>query len=137
LLSINGLVSMAEWAIDQGLVQGGSVCAMLDARRDEVYIAALDSQKVVKKEVEALILSAGCLEGLVDLKTAVFIGNSGEKAQRLLGTVEAKIIEGPEAFMFAKAASKKFLNEEFENVAYFDPKYLKEFIAGISQKFSV
>lgn len=137
LLSINGLFAMSEWAIDQGFLGEGSVCAMLDARRDEVYIAILDSQGVVIKEVEALVLSEGCLDGLIDLNATVFIGNSGEKAQRLLSAPGAKIIAGPEAHMFAKSAARKFRNGEFEDVAYFEPHYLKEFIAGISQKFSV
>lgn len=137
LLSINGLFVMSEWAIDQGFLGEGSVCAMLDARRDEVYIAILDSQGVVIKEVEALVLSEGCLDGLIDLNATVFIGNSGEKAQRLLSAPGAKIIAGPEAHMFAKSAARKFRNGEFEDVAYFEPHYLKEFIAGISQKFSV
>jgi tRNA threonylcarbamoyladenosine biosynthesis protein TsaB len=137
LLSINGLVAMSEWAIDQRYLGEGSVCAMLDARRDEVYIAILDYQGVVIKEVEALVLTEGCLDGLIDLNATVFIGNSGEKAQRLLSAAEAKIIAGPEAHMFAKKAAQKFRNGEFEDVAYFEPHYLKEFIAGISQKFSV
>ncbi|MEY3965341.1 MAG: hypothetical protein RL263_510 [Bacteroidota bacterium] len=137
LLSINGLFAMSEWAIDQGYLGEGSVCAMLDARRDEVYIAISDSQGVVIKEVEALVLSEGCLDGLIDLNATVFIGNSGEKAQRLLSAPGAKIIAGPEAHMFAKSAARKFRNGEFEDVAYFEPHYLKEFIAGISQKFSV
>jgi tRNA threonylcarbamoyladenosine biosynthesis protein TsaB len=137
LLSINGLVAMSEWAIQEGFVGSGSVCAMLDARRDEVYIAILDSQAVVIKEVEALVLSEGCLDGLIDLNATVFIGNSGEKAQRLLSAPGAKIIAGPEAHMFSKLAARKFRNGEFEDVAYFEPHYLKEFIAGISQKFSV
>ncbi len=137
LLSINGLVAMSEWAIDQGYLGEGSVCAMLDARRDEVYIAILDSKGIVIKEVEALVLSEGCLDGLIDLNATVFIGNSGEKAQRLLSAPGAKIIAGPEAHMFAKSAARKFRNGEFEDVAYFEPHYLKEFIAGISQKFSV
>jgi tRNA threonylcarbamoyladenosine biosynthesis protein TsaB len=137
LLSINGLFAMSEWAIDQGYLGEGSVCAMLDARRDEVYIAISDSQGVVIKEVEALVLSEGCLDGLIDLNATVFIGNSGEKAQRLLSAPGAKIIAGPEAHMFAQSAARKFRNGEFEDVAYFEPHYLKEFIAGISQKFSV
>ncbi len=137
LLSINGLVAMSEWAIDQRYLGEGSVCAMLDARRDEVYIAILDYQGEVIKEVEALVLTEGCLDGLIDLNATVFIGNSGEKAQRLLSAPEAKIIDGPEAHMFAKKAAQKFRNGEFEDVAYFEPHYLKEFIAGISQKFSV
>lgn len=137
LLSINGLFAMSEWAIDQGYLGEGSVCAMLDARRDEVYIAILDSIGIVIKEVEALVLSEGCLDGLIDLNATVFIGNSGEKAQRLLSAPGAKIIAGPEAHMFAQSAARKFRNGEFEDVAYFEPHYLKEFIAGISQKFSV
>lgn len=137
LLSVNGLIAMSEWAIQEGFVGDGSVCAMLDARRDEVYIAILDSKGRVIKEVEALVLSEGCLDGLIDLNSVVFIGNSGEKAQRLLLSPAAKIIVGPEAHMFASNAAKKFRNGEFEDVAYFEPKYLKEFIAGVSQKFSV
>jgi hypothetical protein len=39
--------------------------------------------------------------------------------------------------MFATAAAQKFMKGEFENVAYFEPHYLKEFVAGKSQKFSV
>lgn len=137
LLSINGLLAMAQWAQDQKFLLGGSVCSMLDARRDEVYICIIDELGEVKKNVEALILTEGCLSGLVDLDAAIFIGNSGEKAQRLLSAPHAKIISGPESHMFATAAAQKFMKGEFENVAYFEPHYLKEFVAGISQKFSV
>ncbi len=137
LLSINGLLAMAYWAQDQVHHVGGSICSMLDARRDEVYICVIDELGEVKKNVEAMILTKGCLSGLVDLETTVFIGNSGDKAQRLLSAPNAKTISGPEAHMFAKAAAQKLIRGEFEDVAYFEPYYLKEFVAGISQKFSV
>lgn len=137
LISINGLTAMATWAIDQGHTTDGSVCAMLDARRDEVYISVVQSDGKILKEVEALILSKGCLDNLVDLNRTIFIGNSGEKAKRLLEAPNVQVIDGPESRMFIKAAAKKFVQSEFEDVAYFEPRYLKEFIAGISQKFSV
>lgn len=137
LLAINGLVAMAEWSIEKGFATSGWVCSMLDARRDEVYISILDSNGKIVKNVAALVLEENCLNGLVELDQVVFIGNSGEKAKRLLSAPKAKIIDGPEATMFAKAASRSFLLGEFKDVAYFEPQYLKEFVAGISQKFSV
>ena len=66
-----------------------------------------------------------------------FVGNSNDKALRILKVINSINIEGPFANQFLDSAREQFANQKFENVAYFEPFYLKDFVPGISKKFAV
>ena len=66
-----------------------------------------------------------------------FVGNSNEKALRIIEKEPRVMLFGPFANQLCIEASKLFQNSQFQNVAYFEPFYLKDFVPGISKKFAV
>ncbi len=109
------------------------VYAMIDARRDEVFMKRLEFGKIAK--VEAKILDNLISEE--NWQEIGFIGNSNEKAVRIIEKEPKVMLFGPFANQLSIEASKLFQNSQFQNVAYFEPFYLKDFVPGISKKFAV
>ncbi len=110
------------------------VYAMIDARRDEVFMKRLEVPNSVAK-VEAKILDNLITEE--NWQEVGFIGNSNDKAVRIIEKEPKVVLFGPFANQLCFEASKLFQNKQFQNVAYFEPFYLKDFVPGISKKFSV
>ncbi|TNE81102.1 MAG: tRNA (adenosine(37)-N6)-threonylcarbamoyltransferase complex dimerization subunit type 1 TsaB [Bacteroidetes bacterium] len=107
---------------------------MVDARRMEVYTAGYDSEGKEIEATHALVVEANSLTG--DKKKLLF-GDGADKLQGLLGDrQDIEIISGifPEAKQLAKPAFRKFEKQEFEDLAYFEPFYLKEFVAQLPKK---
>ena len=107
---------------------------MIDARRDEVFIKRLDTSNSFAK-VEAKILDNLISEE--NWEEVGFVGNSNEKALRIIEKEPRVMLFGPFANQLCIEASKLFQNNKFQNVAYFEPFYLKDFVPGISKKFAV
>ena len=122
--TLDALASKVETAI--------TVVPMLDARRMEVYSAVYSKDKIQVRETLAEILDLNSFEKLlVDGKTA-FIGNGVAKFQEICSHPNAVFMpdELPSAKEQAVLAEEKFNAGNFENVAYFEPYYLKDFKAG-------
>jgi len=108
------------------------LCPMIDARRMEVYTALFDPAIKQVKETEAMIVEAGSFDGELKKHTICYFGDGAEKCRHIL-THEKLIFSGhihPSARSLASLSEKKFLSGEFEDPAYFEPFYLKDFIAG-------
>ena len=127
LISISTLEALAH----QVACQEGVIVAMLDARRMEVYSAVFDSNHNKIRETEAQILNEQSFNSYLELGKVYFIGNGVEKTKALLNHPNAVFIEGklPSANEMSLLANKKFKINEFEDVAYFEPYYLKDFVA--------
>jgi tRNA threonylcarbamoyladenosine biosynthesis protein TsaB len=106
---------------------------MIDARRREVYMQVFDENSVVQTEVEARVIDETYLHNCPP--GTVIFGDGAEKFKDIK-PVHVTIIEGifPNAAIIGTLAWVKLLREEFENVAYFEPFYLKDFIAGTPKK---
>ncbi len=107
---------------------------MVDARRMEVYTAGYNEVGQEIDPTKALVVEADSLAG--DKKKLLF-GDGADKLRDLLAHREdIEIISGifPEAKQLAKPAFRKFEQQEFEDVAYFEPFYLKEFVAQLPKK---
>jgi len=109
-------------------------CPLIDARRMEVYTAIFDSENNLIGQIGAEIIDENSFSDHLKTSYLVVAGDGSQKCYPLLSK-QANAIFFPEFAASSKfmveIAHKKFLNQEFENVAYFEPFYLKDFIAGI------
>ena len=101
---------------------------MIDARRMEVYTATYNLAKGQWTKVEAKVLEEGAYS---DAGQHYFFGDGAPKAQQLLASERHHFlnIPFPSAANFKQLASQKMEAQAFEDVAYFEPFYLKEFAA--------
>jgi tRNA threonylcarbamoyladenosine biosynthesis protein TsaB len=107
------------------------LCPMLDARRMEVYAALYDRGLKTVRDVSADIIEADTYKQWLDERPVYFFGNGAEKCKDVITHPNAHFIEGiePLAKWMQPLAERRFLNEQFEDVAYFVPFYLKDFVA--------
>jgi len=132
LLAIDAFEAMGQHLFSQ-YSELKIVYAMIDARRDEVFMKRLQFGSIAK--VEAKILDNLISEE--NWEEVGFVGNSNEKAVRIIEKQPKVMLFGPFANQLCIEASKLFQNNQFQNVAYFEPFYLKDFVPGISKKFAV
>jgi|TARA_Y100001954_G_scaffold216553_1_gene247844 tRNA threonylcarbamoyladenosine biosynthesis protein TsaB len=106
-------------------------CPMLDARRDEVYSAIFDSDNTIVRETRADIVDNKIYLNFLN-KKVLFFGPGAIKCKSLINHKNAVFKESvfPSAKNLGTLGFKKFLNKDFEDVAYFEPYYLKDFLAG-------
>jgi len=126
LIAINSLDSMAEQFVNQGFEL---IIPLIDARRMEVYTAFFDGESgEMISETEAKILDENSFSELAD-KKVLFIGDGAKKAQEILDLPNAEFKSDiyPSAKGLVKKSVEKFNQKEFEDVAYFEPFYLKDF----------
>lgn len=112
--------------------QNELVIPMLDARRMEVYSAVFDAQFNQIRETQAQILTQESFINYLDKRVVHFIGNGVAKFAEICTHPNGRFVEGklPSAKELCEVAGEKFENKDFEDVAYFEPYYLKDFIAG-------
>ena len=108
----------------------GAVVAMLDARRLEVYSAIYDGNFKETRSTEAEIITSESYRELLELSPVYFIGNGVTKTKELIAHPNAHFIENklPSAKQMCTLSFEKFKFNDFEDVAYFETFYLKDFI---------
>ena len=111
-------------------------CPMIDARRMEVFTAVYNDHLEEIESVSATIVEENSFDKLLRKNHIVFFGNGAEKIKGTIRHENAHIITGiePSARQMVPLAIKMFLNKEFEDTAYFEPFYLKDFIATTPKK---
>ena len=104
---------------------------MLDARRMEVYAALYDRALKPIRPVSADIVDADTYKEYLDQRPIYFFGPGAAKCMDTINHPNAHYIDGiePIAKWMQPLAERRFLNEQFEDVAYFVPFYLKDFVA--------
>jgi tRNA threonylcarbamoyladenosine biosynthesis protein TsaB len=130
LIAINTLESMA-FGMNKFNTQNMLLCPMIDARRMEVYCMVLDHNLNVMQETEAKIIDETSFDELLDLYQIIFFGNGADKVTGLLSkNSNSHFIQGifPQATHVGALAYQKFFQNNFENLTYFEPFYLKDFI---------
>ena len=112
------------------------LCPMIDARRMEVYSALYDRGLKTVREVKADVVTTDTYKEWLDERPIYFFGNGAKKCMETINHPNAHFIEGiePIAKWMQPLAEKRFLNEQFEDVAYFVPFYLKDFVAIKAKK---
>lgn len=107
------------------------LCPMIDARRMEVYSAIYDMNLSEVEPTNANIIDAQSLSHLLSEKKIYLFGNGSGKCKEIINSNNAIFIDGitPLATDMAEMAQKAYCNKEFADLAYFEPFYLKDFIA--------
>ena len=112
------------------------LCPMIDARRMEVYSQFFDRALNEVRSISADIVENNTYDNILAQQPVYFFGNGAEKCHEVLTHHNAHIIEGivPLAKNMYPLAEKRMANEQFEDVAYFVPFYLKDFVAKEAKK---
>lgn len=112
------------------------LCPMIDARRMEVYSAIYDRALKQQREIRADVVDGDTYREFLDRHPVYFFGNGAAKCMETINHPNAHLIKGIEPlakYMFP-LAERKWVQEEFEDVAYYVPFYLKDFVAKMPKK---
>jgi tRNA threonylcarbamoyladenosine biosynthesis protein TsaB len=115
------------------------LCPMIDARRMEVYTALFDENLQKISPTEAKIIDENSFESELKTSKIVFCGNGVEKCKNILKSNNAIFLDNinPLSINMIQEAERKFKSNIFENTAYFEPFYLKEFLATPPKKIYI
>jgi tRNA threonylcarbamoyladenosine biosynthesis protein TsaB len=130
LISIDTLAVMSA-AASKKENEKVSFCPMIDARRMEVYTAVYDHQMQCLSPVEALVVDENSIERFSQFEKIFFFGDGMEKCRPLLEKLpQAAFIKDifPSARFMPQLSFEKFIDKQFEDIAYFEPYYLKQFL---------
>ena len=118
--------------LHEELPEDALICPMLDARRMEVYTAVYTRALKPVRNVAPLVVEKGCFDELLDARPIYFFGNGAEKCKKIINHPNAHFIDNinPVAKHMSPLAEKAFLRNDFADVAYLEPFYLKEFVVG-------
>lgn len=132
LIAINTLEVLAcELLFDFNIDEEALLCPMIDARRMEVYAAIYDRALNEVKPVSADIIDENSYRELLEKHKIIFFGDGAGKCKTALSHPNATFIadKHPLADYMIALAEKAFNAGKFADVAYFEPFYLKEFVA--------
>lgn len=111
------------------------IISMLDARRMEVYREIYDAELNVISPLDAEILDQNSYQEILQKGQVCFVGDAVTKVSEIIAHPNAKFLKIPvSADLIGQAGFQKYKNQEFEDLAYFVPNYLKEFKALQSKK---
>ena len=132
LIAIDTLKSMAI-AARKADATVDLYCSMIDARRMEVYTALYDSALNRVSDTQALIIDADSFAEKLKTKKIAFYGDGADKCRQVIDSPNALFVEGvcPLARNMVGLAEEAFAAADFKDVAYFDPFYLKDFVATV------
>ena len=133
LIAIDTLAVLAAQA--QSVVKEGYIVPMLDARRMEVYSAVFTPQGKISQAVQAEILDEQSYGTFTD--PLYFVGDCQDKLKTVLTQSNFNFIPEvvyPSAKDMLELSYAKYLNKEFEDLAYYEPFYLKDFLVTVSKK---
>ncbi|WP_372793700.1 tRNA (adenosine(37)-N6)-threonylcarbamoyltransferase complex dimerization subunit type 1 TsaB [Lutibacter sp.] len=127
LISVNTLQVLAvSISISEGVI-----IPLLDARRMEVYSSVFNSKNESLREVKAEIISEDSFKEYLNSQKVYFVGDGIEKCKGIITHENAMFIDDklPSANEMASLSFEKLKKNDIEDVAYFEPFYLKDFVA--------
>lgn len=135
LIAVSTLEALAN-AVARRRGEEGLYCPMIDARRMEVYMAVFDREGLVVRDIHAEVIEEGAFADLLEGHKMFFFGNGSDKVKDIIRHPNAEFISGvaTSATNMITLAEKKFKAVDFENVAYFEPFYLKDFVATVPKR---
>ena len=137
LLSVPPLKLMCVPILLREMIEDAALlCPMLDARRMEVYAAIFDRSLREIRPTQADIVDENTYKVLLDRQPIYFFGNGAEKCKEVIRHPNARFLADihPLAKWMMPLAERKMMNGEYEDVAYFVPYYLKDFVAKMPKK---
>ena len=137
LMAVGTLNTLVAQAIAEGLVPEGCryIIPMIDARRMEVYTAVFtpDCQQIT--ETEPVIVDENSFASQLEEGKVLFIGDGAGKCADVIKHPNASFVQcWPKAEAMLMPALEEYKEKRFKDVAYFEPFYLKEFVATVSKK---
>lgn len=131
LIDISTLEAMSQLMLEKH--SDKLLCPMIDARRMEVYCALFGTDH--KTEVEAKVIDTSSFAKELEQGQVLFFGDGADKCREVLSHANAhfELNVYPSALGMIALAEYKFQQQQFEDVAYFVPFYLKEFVAGVKK----
>ena len=133
LISVSTLQAMSMgFAQQHDVPESALLCPMIDARRMEVYTALFDKNGRQAEKISAEIITEQSFASLLDEQPIYFFGNGAGKCRAIITHPNAFF---PESFTHSanymiQPALLAYNENRFEDIAYFEPFYLKDFIAG-------
>lgn len=116
-------------------INDGYIVPLIDARRMEVYTAIFDSKYSCIEPTSAKILDAKSYNKILKSDSVYFVGNATQKLNTIINHKNAVFSEQlPSATQMCSLSHQKFEAKIFEDTAYFEPYYLKDFVAFPSKK---
>lgn len=131
LIAVDTLQSLAA----QATIENGLIIPMLDARRMEVYSAVFSSDLESQRNILAEVITEDSFQEYNE--TLYFVGDCADKCKEVLSKSNFVFLEGikyPSANQMSALSYQKYLKEDFVDVAYFEPYYLKDFMITTSKK---
>jgi tRNA threonylcarbamoyladenosine biosynthesis protein TsaB len=137
LIAISSLLSLASICSDALAPVSSRLiyCPMIDARRLEVYTAMFDLSLKQLSDTEAMIISENSFAEILSTQKICFFGSGAKKCKEIITSPNAVFAEVEHsASGLVRPAVKAFLNKQFEDTAYFEPLYLKNFLVTEKKK---
>jgi len=141
LIAVSTLEAMAEGALAgirkemPEIPQDTWLCPMIDARRMEVYLSFYNMAGNQQTDIQAKIITPRSFEKILTKRKIVFFGTGSEKCKKALVHPNVRFFENirPSAEYMVPLSFEHFQKQAFEDVAYFEPFYLKEFVPTIPE----
>ncbi len=118
--------------LEQELPEDALLCPMIDARRMEVYAAVYDRALKAQRDIAADVVDENLYLSFLEQHPVYFFGNGAAKCRAKITHPNAHFLENvvPLAQWMFPLAEKAMAEQDFKDVAYFEPFYLKEFVAA-------
>ena len=132
LISVNTLQSLSQTIS----IKAGYIIPLLDARRMEVYSSVYNEKYENCREVLAEIITENSFETYLEKDKVYFLGDGAEKCKEFIQHPNAVYMDDkfPSAKEMCMLSYVKYKKNDIEDVAYFEPFYLKDFVVIISKK---
>jgi tRNA threonylcarbamoyladenosine biosynthesis protein TsaB len=135
--TLSMFMGISEKMKNEGTIEPGTLfCPMLDARRMEVYYALYNSSGTLIKEISAEIITEDSFTSVPESCKIIFFGDGASKCKEILKRADIQFVDD-----FAMSAANMHIPalqsirlKKFEDVAYFEPFYLKDFITTTQRK---
>ena len=142
LIAVDSLRSLAEVALedyDAGILgiddmSGALLCPMIDARRMEVYAEVFDPSLRALTPIEAVVVDGDTFSEFISRGEFVIFGDGAAKCVEVLPPGVRYVDVAASARGLVRTATKAFENKDFEDAAYFEPFYLKDFVVTTAKK---
>ncbi len=134
LIAINTLQSLCSGVISNPEIIKEPetwLCPMIDARRMEVYTAIYDTSNLLIREISAEIIDENSFQDILKKRKVLFFGNGSQKCREKIQSPNAVFVDKIicSALNMQSLSYEAFLAKYFVDVAYFEPLYLKDFVA--------
>lgn len=137
MIALKTPLVMAQKIIETQEVETDTLlCPMIDARRMEVYAALYDKQLNVVRDIAADIVDSDSYKEYLSESKVLFFGNGADKCDECITDSNARFLKGvyPSAKYMIRLSEEAYAAKQFVDTAYFEPFYLKDFVATTPKK---